>query len=78
MLSNLEKSHFRPFFTNKKISTHKPKRVGEEKLHIFPPSDHQYISINWEKITNNPLDQIPDMPFHEKPQVIFILTSGFW
>ena len=37
--------------------------VGEEKLHIFPPSDHQYISINWEKITNNPLDQIPDMPF---------------
>ena len=63
MLSILKNCHLRHFFTNKIISTHKPKKVREKKLHIFPPSDHKYISINWEKTTNNPLDRIPVMPF---------------
>ena len=71
-----KKCHFRPFFTNKIVSTHKSKVVGHQKLVNIGPSDQSFISGKVVFITNNPAEESQVISFQVKRLPICILWRG--
>ena len=62
-----KKCHFRPFFTNKIVSTHKSKVVGHQKLVNIGRSDQSFISGKVVLLTNNPAEESQVISFTITP-----------
>ena len=73
-----KKGFFGTFLLTKNFQFIKSKRCGTKNyLQETSQIGNLLVKISqYSRIT--PLSQSPVRPFHEKPPVIFILTSGFW